>query len=87
MKLRYDTFPSHLWLEIDYEKLYFYCFVTYFCNLLCGFSGIVYTNLPLSNSLFLYLNNLYARWKKPEKAIEYRDKFLGVKQSFLKQLE
>ncbi len=33
------------------------------------------------------LNNLYARWKKPEKAIEYRDKFLGVKQSVLNQLE
>lgn len=27
---------------------------------------------------YRYLNNLYARWKKPEKAIEYRDKFLGV---------
>ena len=28
---------------------------------------------------YRYLNNLYARWKKPKKAIEYRDKFLGVK--------
>ena len=28
---------------------------------------------------YRYLNNLYARWKKSEKAIEYRDKFLGVK--------
>ena len=36
---------------------------------------------------YRYLNNLYARWKKPEKAIEYRDKFLGVKQSVLNQLE
>lgn len=36
---------------------------------------------------YRYLNNLYARWKKPEKAIAYRDKFLGVKQTFLKQLE
>ena len=27
---------------------------------------------------YRYLNNLYARWKKSEKAIEYRDKFLGV---------
>lgn len=28
---------------------------------------------------YRYLNNLYARWKKAEKTIEYRDKFLGVK--------
>lgn len=26
---------------------------------------------------YRYLNNLYARWKKSEKAIEYRDKFFG----------
>lgn len=28
---------------------------------------------------YRYLNNLYARWKKPEKAIEYKDKFLEAK--------
>jgi hypothetical protein len=26
----------------------------------------------------LYLNNLYARRKKPEKALEYRDKYLSL---------
>ena len=36
---------------------------------------------------YRYLNNLYARWKKLEKAIEYRDKFLGVKQSLSKKYE
>ena len=37
------------------------------------------------NTTYRYLNNLYARWKNPEKAIEYRDKFLGVKQSLSRQ--
>ena len=27
---------------------------------------------------YRYLNNLYARWKKPEKAIEYRDKYFNT---------
>lgn len=37
---------------------------------------------------YRYLNNLYARWKKPETAIEYRDKFLEVKRSqFLSKTE
>lgn len=26
---------------------------------------------------YKYLNNLYARWNKPEKAIEYRDKYFS----------
>lgn len=34
---------------------------------------------------YRYLNNLYARWKKPEKAIEYRDKYFGVKTGISKQ--
>ena len=38
-------------------------------------------------TIYRYLNNLYARWKKPEKAIEYRDKFLGVKTGISKQTE
>jgi hypothetical protein len=29
-------------------------------------------------SVYAYLNNLYARWKKPEKALEYRDKYLSL---------
>ena len=45
------------------------------------------TDNDYMKTTYRYLNNLYARWKKPEKAIEYRDKFLGVKQSVLKQLE
>ncbi len=28
----------------------FYRFVIYFCNLFCGFSGIVYANLSLANN-------------------------------------
>ena len=37
------------------------------------------TDNEYMKTTYRYLNNLYARWKKPEKAIEYRDKFLGVK--------
>lgn len=36
------------------------------------------TDNDYMRTTYWYLNNLYARWKKPEKAIEYRDKFLGV---------
>lgn len=36
------------------------------------------TDNDYMSTTYRYLNNLYARWKKPEKAIEYRDKFLGV---------
>lgn len=36
------------------------------------------TDNDYMKTTYRYLNNLYARWKKPEKAIEYRDKFLGV---------
>ena len=38
------------------------------------------TDNDYMKTTYRYLNNLYARWKKPEKAIEYRDKFLRVKQ-------
>ena len=34
------------------------------------------TDNDYMKTTYRYLNNLYARWKKPEKAIEYRDKFL-----------
>lgn len=37
------------------------------------------TDNDYMRTTYRYLNNLYARWKKPEKAIEYRDKFLEVK--------
>ena len=36
------------------------------------------TDNDYMRTTYRYLNNLYARWKKPEKAIEYRDKFRGV---------
>ena len=36
------------------------------------------TDNDYMRTTYRYLNNLYARWKKPEKAIEYMDKFLGV---------
>lgn len=35
------------------------------------------TDNDYMKTTYRYLNNLYARWKKPEKAIEYRDKFLN----------
>ena len=58
---------------------------------LLGAENIIENTVGMDNdymkTTYRYLNNLYARWKKPEKAIEYRDKFLAVKQSFLKQLE
>ncbi len=37
----------------------------------------VSTDNDYMKTTYKYLNNLYARWKKPEKAIEYRDKFLN----------
>ncbi|NLL77074.1 MAG: ATP-binding protein, partial [Clostridiales bacterium] len=49
---------------------------------LLGAESIIGTAMGTDNdymkTTYRYLNNLYARWKKPEKAIEYRDKFLGV---------
>ena len=38
------------------------------------------TDNDYMRTTYRYLNNLYARWKKPEKAIEYSDKFLGKNQ-------
>lgn len=35
------------------------------------------TDNDYMKTTYKYLNNLYARWKKPKKAIEYRDKFLN----------
>lgn len=29
-------------------------------------------------SVYRYLHNLYARWQKPEQALEYRNKYLGI---------
>ena len=42
------------------------------------------TDNDYMKTIYRYLNNLYARWKKPEKAIKYRDKFLGVKKGISK---
>ena len=38
------------------------------------------TENDYAKTTYRYLNNLYARWNKKEKALEYRDKYLGVKQ-------
>ena len=38
------------------------------------------TDNDYMQTTYRYLNNLYARGKKPEKAIEYSDKFLGKNQ-------
>ncbi|MBQ3783667.1 MAG: hypothetical protein II838_09545 [Lachnospiraceae bacterium] len=37
------------------------------------------TGNDYAKTTYRYLNNLYARWNKKEKAVEYRDKYLGVK--------
>lgn len=36
------------------------------------------TDNDYMKTTYRYLNNLYARWKKPEKAIEYRDKYFNT---------
>lgn len=36
------------------------------------------TDNDYMRTTYRYLNNLYARWKKPEKAIEYRDKYFNT---------
>ena len=52
---------------------------------LLGAENIIENVVGMDNeymkTTYRYLNNLYARWKKPEKAIKYRDKFLGVRRS------
>lgn len=59
---------------------------------LLGAENIIENVVGMDNeymkTTYRYLNNLYARWKKPEKAIKYRDKFLGVRRSqFLSKTE
>ena len=48
---------------------------------LLGAESIIGNAMGIDNdymkTTYRYLNNLYARWKNPEKAVEYRDKFLG----------
>lgn len=45
------------------------------------------TDNEYMKTTYRYLNNLYARWKKPEKAIEYRDKSFRLKTGISKQME
>ncbi len=45
------------------------------------------TDNDYMKTTYRYLNNLYARWKKQEKALEYRDKYFGVKTGISKQTE
>lgn len=50
-------------------------------NLLAAESIIgnaVGTDNDYMKTTYRYLNNLYARWKKSEKAIEYRDKYFNI---------
>lgn len=35
------------------------------------------TDNDYAKTVYLYLNNLYARWRKTEQALEYRNKYLG----------
>lgn len=58
---------------------------------LLGAENIIENAVGMDNeymkTTYRYLNNLYARWKKPEKAIEYRDKFFHIKTEISKQME
>ena len=49
---------------------------------LLGAESIIGNTMGMDNdymkTTYRYLNNLYARWKKPEKAIEYRDKYFNT---------
>lgn len=49
---------------------------------LLGAESIIGNAMGMDNdymkTTYRYLNNLYARWKKPEKAIEYRDKYFNT---------
>ncbi len=50
-------------------------------NLLAAESIIgnaVGTDNDYMKTTYQYLNNLYTRWKKPDKAIEYRDKYFNT---------
>ena len=40
--------------------------------------NVMGTDNDYMKTTYRYLNNLYARWKKPEKAIEYRDKYFNT---------
>lgn len=56
---------------------------------LLGAESIIGNAVGMDNeymkTTYRYLNNLYARWKKPEKAIEYRDKYFNVNRIMLIQ--
>lgn len=58
---------------------------------LLGAESIIGNAMGMDNdymkTTYRYLNNLYARWKKPGKATEYRDKFLVVKRGISRQSE
>lgn len=41
------------------------------------YGNVVGTDNDYMKTTYRYLNNLYAWWKKPEKAIEYRDKYFN----------
>ena len=49
---------------------------------LLGAESIIGNAVGMDNdymkTTYRYLNNLYARWMKPEKAIEYRDKYFNT---------
>lgn len=49
---------------------------------LLGAESIIGNSIGTDNdymkTTYRYLNNLYARWKKPENAIEYRDKYFNT---------
>lgn len=37
------------------------------------------TDNDYTKTIYLYLNNLYTRWRKPEQALEYKSKLLSIK--------
>ena len=39
-------------------------------------SVVMVTNNDYAKTVYLYLNNPYARWQKPEQAMAYKNKYL-----------
>ena len=39
-------------------------------------SEVMGTNNDYAKTVYLYLNNLYSRWQKPEQALAYKNKYL-----------
>ena len=45
------------------------------------------TENDYAKTTYRYLNNLYVWWNRKDKAVEYRDKYLGAKQGISNRTE